>query len=68
MPDLTELVQEVTIVRVQPGDVIVLTTRRRITPDMARELRSQVQSVWPNNKVVVADDVDISIARTDPDA
>ena len=56
---------EVRILRLQPGDEIVLTIRdRRVTGEMLDELRAQAEERWPDYRVTVLGNVDMEVTRT----
>lgn len=57
-------ISEVKVVKVDPGDVIVLRGSRRISKEQARALMEYAQPLWPDNQIaVLPGEVDISVVR-----
>lgn len=55
---------EVRILRLEPGDEIVLTIRdQRVTMEMVDQLRRQGEERWPGYRVTVLGNVDIDVTR-----
>jgi hypothetical protein len=52
------------IVRVQPGDVIWLRSDHSLHPDQANQIKQYASTVWPDNKIVVADRIDVALIRS----
>lgn len=57
--------EEVRILRLQPGDVVVCTPRRRLSSAEADEVFGQMRKAFPNHQVVVVDEADLSVMRAD---
>lgn len=59
--------EEVRILRLQPGDeIIVRVARQRAEPENLEQVRRLAEERWPNNRVtVLSGDVDIEIVRQD---
>lgn len=62
MSDL-EHVTEAKVVRVEPGDVIFLRTDMRLGVGQAQAIKEQAREIWPDNQIVVAQELDIEIVR-----
>jgi hypothetical protein len=53
MNDVFEAVESVKVMRLQPGDTVVIKTNRVLNEEMARELKRQADEKWPDNEVVL---------------
>lgn len=58
--DTMSLTYEVQRLRLEPGDVLVVKSKRRITSEMTQRLKEHLAMIVPNNKVLVLDD-DLSV-------
>lgn len=68
MPEgLAEIgVEEVRVVRLQPGDVIVLVTSKRLSLDAAEHMREHAQAFFDGHQVVVLEDgLTLEVLRED---
>lgn len=53
----------VRILRLEPGDVLVLRAERRVSVAEANQLRERMESVFPGHKSLVLDGVTLEVAR-----
>lgn len=59
-------VEEVRVVRLQPGDVIVLATSKRLSMADADDLRDRARAFFDGHRVVVLEDgVTLEVLRKD---
>ena len=57
--------ESVRILRLEPGDEIVLTLRDRATHAHVDDIRKRVEERWPNHKVtVLAEGIDMAVVRS----
>lgn len=61
-------VQRLEVVRVEPGDVIVVTVdpKVRATPESMDKIRECLGSQWPDNDVLFMGGVGMSVVRSAP--
>jgi hypothetical protein len=57
--------EEVRILRLEPGDEIVLRTTRRITREQANDIRKFAEERWPDHKITVLGDMEMEVVRAD---
>jgi len=61
--------EHVRVMRVRPGDTIILTVPKDATPADAAQMMARMQDTWPVNKcVVLTDDTELSVVALDPHA
>ena len=64
MADGADLIQAISILSVQPGDVVVIKSNDCLSLDAAARIREVAKSAIPENEVVVlCDGLDIEILR-----
>jgi hypothetical protein len=68
--ELPDEIQEVRVLRVQPGDRLILTSPVRLTAPDVKRIREQFAGRYPDNEVILFDGgADLHILRKDePDA
>lgn len=61
---------EVRILRLQPGDEIILSIKdgRRVTPEILDELRKQAEERWPGYRVTTLGNVDMEVVRKEDES
>lgn len=63
MPDLPIEVEEVRVLRLQPGDVLVAKVSDRITPETVEAVKWNLESAFPGYRVIVVSGIDLEVAR-----
>lgn len=58
---------EVRILRLQPGDEIILSIKddRRVTSEMLDELRKQAEERWPGYRITTLGNVEMEVVQTE---
>lgn len=56
-------VEEVKVVRLQPGDIIVCKTDDRVTTEGAARVQSALKRVFPDHEVLITSSCSIEVAR-----
>jgi hypothetical protein len=60
--------EEATVLRLEPGDVIVYKAQRALTQDTQAWIQETLASTFPGHKVVILDDRgDLTVVRPDVD-
>jgi regulator of RNase E activity RraA len=62
---IDEHVEKVLVVKVEPGDVVVLKPKTRVSASIAKDIRAQAAKIWPDNEIAVLSDMDIEVIRDD---
>lgn len=62
---MSEQFEEVRILRLQPGDeIVVKVTDRGVSTDDLQRIKSAAEELWPDNRVIVLHDgIDIEVIR-----
>jgi hypothetical protein len=60
--DLPEI-ERLQAVRLEPGDVVVLTVARPVSMSVAAELKGQLEPVFPGHRVLVLTEAELEILR-----
>jgi len=56
-PELAELgIEEVRVLRPEPGDVIVFVTSKRLTMEQADQIREQAAALFETHRIAVLED------------
>jgi hypothetical protein len=55
--------EHVRIVRVQPGDVVTLTTDGPLDPQAVERVRVKLSALFPDNECIVISGAELSVAR-----
>lgn len=63
MTDLPAELEEVRILRLEPGDVLVLEAKQRVSQAEAEKLRERIESVFPGHKALIIDGATLVVAR-----
>jgi hypothetical protein len=58
-----EWLEAMSVLTVQPGDIIVVRSSRLLSPEGAGRLTSRLREVFPDNQVMVLDGLDIGVVR-----
>jgi hypothetical protein len=61
-------VTEAKVVRVEPEDVIWLKTGRCLSEDHAKTLAEYAKRIWPDNRIVIGQDLNVAIVRPETSA
>lgn len=60
---MTPLLESVKILRLKPGDIIVIETEKRITWEQAQTIRTHAESEFPGHKVLVLSEARVRVTR-----
>lgn len=63
MTDLPVELEEVRVLRLQPGDVIVVRIERPVTQVAADTLREKLEEAFPGHKGVILDGASMEVIR-----
>jgi hypothetical protein len=58
------LLREMTALRLEPGDVLVLTTEGTITDEQADDLGTRMRAAFPDNKIALVEGMKLAVVRS----
>lgn len=53
---MIDLIEKVQTLRLEPGDMLVLTMKEAVTPDQAEEVQSSFHQWFPQNKLLILEE------------
>lgn len=61
------MIEELRVVGLRPGDVILVRTQQDVTKDQVDQIRARLSEVFPGHQIVIMTGVGIEIVRPAPD-